>query len=127
MAERGVPDTAFQWQVSAKKFIKGTLGGLAIFAALRAGLGRDVGWPEVQAFQGLLEVIIAAAFGCFEAVWGAIKWWREQQAGAAKPPAPEPEHNFTWLDKPTAPVKTTTAAKPAEKPAPVVPRNVHAE
>lgn len=88
----------FSSKTAALKFVKGALGGAVIFTALRLGLGREVGWPEVQAFQGVLEVVIVAAFGLYEAVWGAVRWWLEQKS--EKPVAPGPDTNFTHKDAP---------------------------
>ena len=82
------------------KFIKGALGGTLIFVALRLGLGREVGWPEVHAFQGLIEGVIVCAFGLFEAVWGIVKFFREKAAEekAWLAAGGQPTKNFTSKD-----------------------------
>ncbi len=86
----------FQWKISAKKWLKGTFGGLVIFAFLRTTAGRGVGWEEVNQLRTLLEVLIATLYGVFEAVWGIVKFYREQKE--PKPDPPKPAQNFTHKD-----------------------------
>ena len=72
-----VEKKAWNIALAVRKLLKGTGGGLLIFALLRAGHGG--GWADVAEARNYLEVLISAAYGLFEAIWGTVKWYNERR------------------------------------------------
>ncbi len=86
----------YNWKITAKKFIKGGVGGALIYALLRAGHGG--GWEEVNLVRGMLEGVLIAGFALFEAIWNVVKFFKDRNEPTPAPPKPGPKQNFDHKD-----------------------------
>ncbi len=85
-------------KITLTKFIKGTVGGLVVFALLRTVMGRDVGWDEVNEFRGLILATLPLFYGLYEAVYNVVKFFAgdkiKEEVGAVK----DTIYHFTHKD-----------------------------
>ncbi len=81
-------------KITLKKFLKGGLGGVVVFALLRTTMGRDVGWHEVNEFRALLLATLPLFYGLFEAVWNVVRFFTKEKTDGIK----ETIYHFTHKD-----------------------------